>query len=173
MVLRGLIDLLVWFIKYYVPPMVANASPLLVHGRFRIDFSRNFIDNKPLFGSNKTWEGFLIGLYMGFTASLVLSIAFEKPYIMFLGFGSSLSALIGDLFGAFIKRRLGIKPGDPLPVVDQLDFALFSTLFYILVGEADFVSQPYYIVFSLALIIVLHVLTNNIAYLLGVKNKRW
>ncbi len=164
---------IVWFIKYFLPPMIANASPLLVKGSSMIDFGRKFVDGKPLFGRNKTWEGFLIGVYMGFSTALALSIVVDEPSLLFIGLGAVFSALIGDLFGSFIKRRLDIKSGDPFPVLDQLDFIFFTIIFYALLDVKEFLLHPDYIFYACILVLTLHIVTNNIAYYLGVKDKRW
>ena len=168
-----LIAFITWFIKYFLPPMIANASPLLVKGDKRIDGGVRFFDKKPLFGQNKTWEGFLIGVYMGFSTSIAISIIVGQNMLALIGLGASIAALIGDLLGSFIKRRLDIKSGDPLPVVDQLDFALAVIAYYYLIGLVDVVTKPTYILYTLLIILVLHIITNNIAYYIGVKNKRW
>ncbi|ABN69724.1 protein of unknown function DUF46 [Staphylothermus marinus F1] len=162
-----------WFLKYYLSPMIANASPVLVKGIHRIDFSHIFIDGKPLFGKNKTWEGFYVGVLMGFLTSIGIGIILcEEEYIL-IGLGSSIFALIGDLLGSFIKRRMNIASGEPLPIIDQLDFALMATLYYYFLGIEEFISYPLYILYSLIIILALHIITNNIAYYLGVKDKRW
>jgi len=167
------LEFVLWFLKYYLPAMVANASPLLVKGRVRIDCNRQFIDGRPLFGENKTLEGLLLGIYMGFSAAVSLSIVLEDPVITLWGFGASIAAMLGDLAGSFLKRRLGIASGEPLPVVDQLDFALATTAYYTLLGVEEFLTKKLYIAIALAAIALLHVLTNNIAYFIGVKDKRW
>jgi CDP-diglyceride synthetase len=41
---------------------------------------------------------------------------------------------MGDLTGAFLKRRLNIPPGGLLPVVDQIDFIVGAILFSLLVS---------------------------------------
>jgi CDP-2,3-bis-(O-geranylgeranyl)-sn-glycerol synthase len=162
-----------WFLKYYLPPMIANASPVLIRGSHRIDFSHKFIDDKPLFGRNKTWEGFFIGVYLGFLTSISLAYLFCNQAYVLIGLGASVSALIGDLIGSFIKRRLNIASGEPLPLIDQLDFALLATLYYYILYIPEYVSRPDYVLYSLLLILGLHILTNNIAYYMGVKDKRW
>jgi len=169
----GFWEFLAWLIKYYAAPMAANASPLLVRGRLRIDKGLKFVDGKPLFGENKTVEGFVIGVYMGFATTLSTSMIFGEHSLAVLGFGASIAALLGDLIGAFIKRRLNIKSGDPLPVVDQLDFALAATAYYTVLGVGDVVAKPLNVIAALAIIALLHVTTNNIAYAIGVKDKRW
>ncbi|MEM1921318.1 MAG: CDP-archaeol synthase [Desulfurococcaceae archaeon] len=168
-----LIDFINWFIKYFAVPMATNASPLLIRGKYCIDFNKLFIDNKPLFGSNKTWDGFIIGIYMGFSVSIVISIYFNELSYLVIGLGSSIFALIGDLIGSFIKRRLGIPSGGLLPILDQLDFIIFVSIYYILINIVEFYSKPLYIMISCIIVLILHVLTNNVAYYLGVKDKRW
>lgn len=168
-----LIDFIEWFIKYFAVPMVTNASPLLIRGKYCIDFNKVFIDNKPLFGSNKTWDGLVIGLYMGFSLTIVLSMYFNDTNYLFIGFGASFFALIGDLVGSFIKRRMNIPSGGLLPVLDQIDFILFASMYYLLINTVEFYLKPLYVIYSYVIIVFLHVLTNNIAYYLGVKDKRW
>jgi CDP-2,3-bis-(O-geranylgeranyl)-sn-glycerol synthase len=90
---------------------------------------------------------------------------------MFLGFILSLGALVGDLFGSFIKRRLDIKPGASLPLIDQLSFVLFALLFA-LIAEPNSIS-----LLSAILIVILtgpvHLLVNFIAYILRLKDNPW
>ncbi len=161
-----------WLVKFYIPVMVANGTPVLVKGVFRIDSGRAFVDRRPLLGSNKTWEGLLIGVTYAFVASSLISIVFDNPFYIIGGL-AGLFGLLGDLAGAFLKRRLGIKPGDPLPVVDQLDFVTFSTLFYLAVGFEEFAENPGYIISTFLLILLLHVAANNLAYYMGLKDRRW
>ncbi len=170
--MNQLVSFIEWFLEYYLPPMIANASPVLVNGRHRIDLGYMFIDGRPLLGAGKTWEGLVVGLYMGFLASIPLYIYFDNVYILLNGSIASLTALIGDMIGSFIKRRIGLKRGDPAPILDQLDFALMATLYYYYVAPG-FQQRPYYILYSLLIILLLHILTNNIAYYIGVKDRRW
>ncbi|WP_440059929.1 CDP-archaeol synthase [Thermogladius sp. 4427co] len=167
--IRGFVE---FVFKYYATPMVSNSAPLLVKGSKRIDSDKRFLDGKPIFGAHKTWEGFLSGITMGMLSSSMVGVVFQDPYLVLLNIGGSISALIGDLAGAFVKRRLGIKPGEPLPLVDQLDFALAATLLYML-ADKSFASQPTMVLSSLILIAILHIATNNIAFMLGMKDKRW
>ncbi|WP_276814300.1 CDP-archaeol synthase [Desulfurococcus amylolyticus] len=162
-----------WIVKYYLPAMIANASPLLVKGDKVIDKGRLFIDGKPILGSHKTWEGFAIGVINSYLTGSAVGIAFRDPCIQVLSVVAGVSSMLGDLVGAFIKRRLGLKPGRPLPIIDQLSFALMTTLSYLLLGVVDVISRPDYVLSTLALIFILHVAANNIAYMLGVKETRW
>ena len=41
----------------------------------------------------------------------------------------SVRCVLGDLTGAFFKRRLDIAPGGLLPIVDQVDFVVGAVVF--------------------------------------------
>ena len=47
-------------------------------------------------------------------------------------FLSALGAMTGDAIGAFIKRRLNMKPGQAAPILDQWDF-VFGALAFALI----------------------------------------
>lgn len=162
-----------WFLKYYVSVMVANGFPVFVRGVHRIDRDLYFFDKKPLFGRNKTIEGFMLGLIGAYIASSSVSIVFKDHALIPLLTGAGLFALIGDLIGAFIKRRLGIEPGSPAPILDQLDFLLMSTLYYYLVGIEEIINNVYYVIITIFFIAVLHVFTNYVAYTLGLKHSKF
>ena len=118
---------------YYIfPAYCANGAPVIFGGGRSIDSGKLFIDGKPLFGSHKTIRGFIAGLAIGtFVGWLQEAIApaagFPKGSVL-LGFMLSLGAMIGDLAGSFLKRRLSLDPGAPLPIIDQIDFALMALL---------------------------------------------
>ncbi|ADV65006.1 CDP-2,3-bis-(O-geranylgeranyl)-sn-glycerol synthase [Desulfurococcus mucosus] len=163
----------VWLIKYYLPAMVANASPVLVKGRIAIDRGRLFIDGRPVFGNHKTWEGFTIGVVNAFITGSAIGVVLRDPWIQVLSLAAGVSSMLGDLAGAFIKRRLGIAPGKPLPIVDQLNFALATTILYIALRVEDVVGRMDFVALTLLLILILHVATNSLAYLLGLKDTWW
>jgi len=151
------------------PAYCANAIPVITGGGFPLDFGGKFIDGKPIFGKNKTFRGFFSGLVVGTAVGFVESIFFSYPAT--LGLMLSLGALFGDLTGAFIKRRLSLSPGDMLLFVDQFDFVIGAILF----------SFPIYLpTFPLELIITalimtppIHLLTNFVAYKMGLKCNPW
>jgi CDP-2,3-bis-(O-geranylgeranyl)-sn-glycerol synthase len=87
----------------------------------------------------------------------------------------SAGALVGDLLGSFTKRRLGLKRGAPLPLVDQLDFVGGAWLLLFVVARAWFIET-----FSVEIIItviiitpVLHLFTNYIGFKIGKKRVPW
>jgi len=159
---------------YYIfPAYCANAAPVIFGGGRPIDGGRNFLDGKPIFGSNKTWRGFisgmLIGVFVGWVEEALAPNAGLPRGSLSLGFMLSLGALIGDLIGSFIKRRLSLKPGEPLPISDQIDFALVALLFSLAV-------QPPPLLDALVIILLtapIHLLANLIAYLLRLKKTPW
>ena len=95
-----------------------------------MDFGRNFFDGKRLFGNNKTFRGFFFGWGIGLAVGLMEGVVFGfQNYPVLFSILIPLGALLGDLTGAFIKRRIGIKPGGLLPVVDQVDFVVGAIVF--------------------------------------------
>jgi CDP-2,3-bis-(O-geranylgeranyl)-sn-glycerol synthase len=162
----------IWLLKYYLPAMVANALPVLVNGNILIDRGKLFVDGKPVFGRNKTIEGLIVGTTGAYVAGSSLGLLFMDSFLPLISIGAGLFALLGDLAGAFVKRRLGLKPGDPAPLLDQLDFALATTLFYYILGVPEFLANQSYIPLALLVIIILHISTNIAAHALGLKKSK-
>ncbi|MEM2419393.1 MAG: CDP-2,3-bis-(O-geranylgeranyl)-sn-glycerol synthase [Candidatus Bathyarchaeia archaeon] len=162
-----LVNLVLNALKFIFPAYCANAAPVLFGGGLPIDFGKQFCDGKPIFGKNKTFKGFFSGLATGTLVGAAESIFFEYP--PYFGFLLSLGALIGDLAGAFLKRRMGIPPGGTLPIVDQIDFVLGALIFSIPLN----ILHPELVVTVLVVTPPLHLLTNFTAYKMGLKNTPW
>ena len=164
------------------PPYVANATPVVASKLFRrrtpIDFGRNFVDGRRLFGDGKTYEGFVTGLLAGFLigeltyiiVSMAVNITSELPSPLAV-FVMCVAALLGDLLGAFIKRRLGLPRGAPAPLLDQLDFLLAALLALWLVQPS--VLKTIYVVIAVLITPPIHLATNAMAYVLGLKREPW
>lgn len=164
---------------FIFPAYVANAVPVILGGGRAIDGGRKMRDGKPIFGSHKTVRGLasgiLAGTLTGAAQSAVLQsgvlrdVGFPFPFNLWLGFMISMGALIGDLVHSFVKRRIGIAEGAPLPVADQLDFVVGAVLFSL------FVSPPPLLTIFIIFVITLpvHLLTNLLAYVVGVKKTPW
>lgn len=145
------------------PSYVANGAPVLF-GRGRpIDGGRNFADGRPIFGSHKTYRGFFAGIIAGTVFGFIEYPV--NPIMPLAGFLIGTGAVLGDLLGAFVKRRLGIKPGDPLPIVDQLDFVFGGLLVGSLVYPMGWAS----ILLVVLVTPPIHLATNYGAYLLKLK----
>lgn len=114
-------------------------------------------------------KGFAYGLILGSLAALAEAAVFTNYGLVLVGIVASLGALLGDLLGAFVKRRVNIPPGNPLPVVDQLDFVL---------GALLLTSPLLKLTLGAILILVIatfpiHLLSNAIAYVLRLKKRAW
>jgi CDP-2,3-bis-(O-geranylgeranyl)-sn-glycerol synthase len=162
-------ELVLEAVEFIFPAYCANAIPVVVGGGRPLDFGKSLWDGKPIFGKNKTFRGFFVGFAVGTLVGFVERQVFGYPLL--LGLMLSLGALIGDLVGAFAKRRIGIAPGELLPIIDQVDFVVGALFF----------SLPVYLPkLSWELVIVvlivtppIHLLTNFAAYKLGLKNNPW
>ncbi len=159
--------LIIEALKFIFPAYCANAVPVIAGGGKPIDFGKNFVDGKRVFGKNKTCWGFFFGLAVGIAVGLVECSLFGYPFLFSVL--SPLGALLGDLAAAFLKRRLGIAPGGLFPIVDQVDFVVGALLF----------SLPLAIVsweLAVAVIVItppIHLVTNFVAYKLKLKKNPW
>ena len=159
--------LIIEALKFIFPAYCANGAPVLAGGGFPMDFGKNFLDGKRILGKNKTFRGFFFGLLIGVLVGLVEVGLFGYPVLF--SFVSPLGALMGDLAGAFLKRRLNISPGGLLPVIDQIDFVVGAVVF----------SLPLSIVsWQLAVVVLMitppiHLFTNYLAYRLKLKSNPW
>lgn len=146
-----------------LPAMFANSSAVIFSGGPAIDLGAKFLDSEPLFGRNKTVRGFLGGVMFGGLVGLALSQGAQ-------GFAMAAGALLGDLFGAFIKRRFKLDPGQPLPLLDQYDFVLGSIAVALLLGYP--LEPSGWSVFIITIPIV-HFAANFLAYKLRLKRVPW
>jgi CDP-2,3-bis-(O-geranylgeranyl)-sn-glycerol synthase len=166
-----LAQLIIEALKFIFPAYCANAIPVITGGGHPIDFGKKFFDGRPIFGKNKTIRGFLSGLAVGTAVGLAESALFRPEYPVLFGFLLSFGALFGDLAGAFMKRRLGLSPGDLMPLIDQVDFIIGAILFSLFLSLQ--IMSPALIVAVLIITPPIHILTNLAAYKLGLKNRPW
>ncbi len=173
------INSLIQIIWIIIPAYIANGTPVIISkllssrniARHPIDFGRLFLDGRRILGDSKSWEGFIAGIITGILASFTQYFIEKTPLTIVRGFTISIGAMAGDIIGAFIKRRMGLRPGEPLPVVDQLMFivvaiGLGALLNLIYITLAQFI-------FVLILTFILHITTNYIAYKLNLKEVPW
>ena len=146
------------------PTYCANGAPVLFGGGRPIDIGRTLPDGQRIFGDHKTFRGLASGLLVGFIVGVLESLVASTQLIP-LAMLASLGALLGDLAGAFLKRRLRISPGRPLPGVDQLDFVIGAVLLVSLMSPPPIGT----ILILICVTPPIHLLTNVGAYLLGLK----
>ena len=177
----AIVQLLFNSMIYILPAYVANASACVFGGGTPLDMGINFIDGKRLIGNGVSYRGTFFGLLCGTITAILEGIiansnilgdtafyfnTFEWAYI---GFLLSLGALFGDMFGSFIKRRLGLAQGKPAPVLDQLGFVVFAILFAYPFAPIS----PDKIIVLLIITPIIHLSANVIAYKLGLKDVWW
>ena len=153
--------------EFIFPAYCANGAPVLGGGGRPLDFGRKFFDGKPIFGKNKTFRGFFFGLGIGVGVGMVECLLFDYPWLFAVL--TPLGALLGDLTGAFLKRRLDIAPGGLLPVVDQIDFVVGAIVFALPLAMLSWEV-------AVAVLLItppIHLFTNFLAYRLKLKKNPW
>ena len=154
----------VWFI---LPAYLANGGALVLGGGMPLDLGRKLGDGRIL-GDGVTIRGTLGGIVVGLLVGLLQRMGTDPYFGAFLGLAMGTGAMFGDALGSFAKRRLGVSRGKSAPVLDQLGFLLFALVFAAMVTEVSFTT----IIILLILTPTLHLVTNAIAYQLGMK-KVW
>ncbi len=155
------------------PAYVANASPVVIRGKAPLDFGKKLGKYRVL-GDGKTFEGTIGGIAFGTLAGVVQIYALEffpnmPEHSTLLIMALSTGAIIGDIIGAFIKRRLGIARGEPAIILDQLDFLIMALLFASFIVNLD-VSM---VIVLVIITPVMHMATNIFAYLAKMKKTPW
>lgn len=165
-----------------LPAYVPNNVAVLVGGGPAIDGGRTWRGAR-LLGDGKTWRGTIGGATGGFLLAQALNqvrpqvaeatgvhlVSFPLAAALALPVG----AMAGDVLGSFLKRRTGRERGAPFPGIDQLDFVAVSLPLSALVAPDWFVDVFTTPVLAVVVVVtpILHVLTNAIAYVLGLKDE--
>lgn len=170
---------------FFLPVALANMAPVIFKNYFRslaipIDAGKK-IGNVEIFGSHKTWRGFILGCMLGgalYCVQYFLAVNFTPfNYIPFdylsapwwFGFLFAFGAMMGDLIKSFFKRRLHITPGQTWFPFDQTDFLVGSTI----VLALFFPVLWYYWLLILGIGLFLHIVLNRLGYWLKLKNTPW
>ena len=180
-----------------IPPIISGVLnmiwcklPVLQKIQVPIDFGKNFIDKKRIFGENKTWKG-LVGyiilniittIFWGIICNIANLNNFNYFYINYqntTAFNAFIGLLLGlgyslfELPNSFFKRRLNITPGKTITG--------FKKIIFIFLDQADSVFGCCLVVwifynlgFKLYLIYVLvgaftHIILNMILYFLRLR----
>ena len=83
-------------------------------------------------------------------------------------------AMLGDMTGSFIKRRMKLKEGSHALFMDELLFIVFAVLFVLPIADNATVELDLVSLLILACVtFALHKTTNYIANKLGIKKVPW
>ena len=166
-----------------LPAYFANMAPVIVKKinflKYPVDFGKK-LNNKPIFGKNKTFRGFFFGILFSIVISYLQHIGYSKEFFktlsffdysgwLLFGFLMGFGALSGDLMKSFFKRRFGILPGKKFIPFDQTDFVIGAMIFIIPVFGFDW---KIFLV-SLFLSLILHIITNHLAFCLKIRSEKW
>jgi CDP-2,3-bis-(O-geranylgeranyl)-sn-glycerol synthase len=180
--LVGTVAVAVWAM---LPAYVPNNAAVLAGGGRPIDGGRTLGDSR-LLGDGKTWRGTAVGTAVGVALAVALN-ALRPTAVDALGVPAlpefpavamgtlAFGAMLGDITASFLKRRTGRQRGAAFPVVDQLDFVVVALALTALAAPAWFGDTFTLPVLATVAVLTpaLHLLTNGIAYALGLKDEPW
>ncbi|MBI0582814.1 MAG: CDP-2,3-bis-(O-geranylgeranyl)-sn-glycerol synthase [Methanomassiliicoccus sp.] len=174
----------------FLPALVPNSAAVLFGGGTPVDFGRTW-RGKRILGDGKTWTGLIGGVAAGTSLGIILvlitmGLDVQAPLnwgegLEALGvvFALSLGSLLGDMVGAFIKRRLGMERGHKAPILDQYDFVagalgLTALLFPAWVASRYVSGESIIALIALLVFVpVLHRVVNIIGFKMGKKKEPW
>jgi CDP-2,3-bis-(O-geranylgeranyl)-sn-glycerol synthase len=155
-----------WFLGtvwLFLPAYFANAAPVLLHGGGPLDGCKNWSDGKRILGDHKTVYGTIVGIAVGSVFGIIQGNALQGTLF-------AIGAILGDLLFAFIKRRLGIQPGKPLPLWDQVGFIILAIMLGSLVEPRPTWQQDVAMIITT---IPVHYISNLFAWGLSWKKDPW
>lgn len=170
--------------------MIFTKTNLYKKNKFPIDFGRNFVDGKRLFGDNKTYIGFVSMIMFCLIFQVIWGIIcckfeFENFNELYLIYSNTIhfNILVGLLFGftymicelpnSFIKRRINIVPGKTdkglkgviFFVIDQIDSLIGVFFVLMLLNGMSFSRYLLYLLVGA----VTHILINLLLYGLRIR----
>ena len=168
---------------FILPAYFSNGAGLLFGGGTPVDFGKTDSKGIRWIGDGVTWRGMIGGTIIGIITGILqgylgpIIIANFGQYIItpiitnisngiLIGFLLGFGALLGDAIGSFLKRRLGIGRGKPAPLLDQLDFLIVALILVSFVVELSL----QFIIIAVVLTLIIHLIANTGAYLLGLKD---
>lgn len=168
---------------FILPAYFSNGAGLVFGGGIPVDFGKSDKNGVRWIGDGVTWKGLIGGTLIGIITGIIQGLV--APYILsnfgqfittpiitnvsegiLIGFLLGFGALLGDALGSFLKRRIGIGRGQPAPILDQLDFLIVALILVSFVVKLDWL----FIILAIVLTLIIHLLANTIAYLLGLKD---
>lgn len=168
---------------FILPAYFSNGGALAFGGGIPVDFGKCDSKGNRWIGDGVTWRGIIAGTLIGIITGTVQG--YIAPFILpqisdilitpiitdinsgiLIGFLLGFGALLGDALGSFLKRRLGIGRGKPAPILDQLDFIIVAIILVTPIVNINLI----FIIIAIVLTLIIHLIANSMAYLLGLKD---
>ena len=117
-----------YILRLLVLLTLANGTPIVAKKIFGPHFARPldagiiFFDGRPVFGHSKTIRGILASMFITTISAPLIGMDLTIGAIV------ASTAMAGDLFSSFIKRRLNFPPSSRALALDQVPESLFPML---------------------------------------------
>lgn len=164
------------------PSLTASLNVFNSFGK-AIDNNKQF-KGKPLLGNHKTWRGFVLGpmagililfiqkwLFNNYTLAKEISLLNYQEIGLSFGLLMIFGAVFGDLFFAFIKRRLDLKPGAKFMPFDQTNYVLGAWFFLSLFSKVQINVSVW--ITLLILTFIIHITATQIGFKIGLSKNKW
>ena len=149
-------ELLNHIVIVIVPLVISNSLHMVV-----VRKNMFAMTNEPIwdwgFGKNKTWRGFVFvpAINAVIVTILVQAIPLKLESPMMVGFVLGIAYMLAELPNSFLKRRVGILPGEhhggfslAFSVLDKTDSAIGVVLTYVLMGHATWQTGMWLLLIS-------------------------
>ena len=168
---------------FILPAYFSNGAGLVFGGGTPVDFKKSDSNGNRWIGDGVTWRGLICGTVIGIITGIIQGVIAPEiianfgQYIItpivtdigsgiLIGFLLGFGALLGDAIGSFLKRRIGIGRGKPAPILDQLDFLIVALILVSFVVKLSIL----FVAIAILLTLIIHLIANTGAYLLGLKD---
>jgi len=182
---------------FLIPAYFANMAPPLAKKlkifeclAHPVDNNKVLRDGRSLFGRNKTYRGFLVGLIGGVLGAYLQMLLFNIPFfrsisvvgidysshavVLLIGMLMGVGAITGDLIESFFKRRLNIGSGEMFVPWDQTDLVMGAYLFMLpFVYIYKILVSWQLFLCSILTTFFLHIIINHIAFYLNIRKEKW
>lgn len=173
----------VTILYFLLPAYFSNSSGLIFGGGKPVDLGKSDSNGTRWIGDGVTWKGLIAGTIVGTLTGAIQGYFGGELLIIFgeyiktpiavgltngvlIGFLLGFGALLGDAIGSFLKRRLGIGRGKPAPILDQIDFLIVA----LILTHPIVHFNLYFVLIAIVLTLIIHLIANTGAYLLGIKD---
>lgn len=155
------------FLQLLILIIIANGAPILIrvllHDKFAyaVDFQCKLPDDKPLFGSSKTWRGVFASLLATSAAAWLFGYPSQTGFLV------ALYVIAGDLISSFIKRRMALAPSSPAFFLDQVPESLIPS--YLM--RQQFNLEISSVILLVLIFIMINLTTSQVLYSLGIRKR--